>query len=162
MIADELQYRHVMRRFPTAVTVVTTQDDGERHGMTANSVTSVSLDPVMLLVCLLRAARTAVAVQKRGRFAVNVLSEEQEEEARRFAQPGNDHFACLAIEEGPEGLPLLPGALAYLVCSVSGTVPAGDHDVVLGTVEHCRVNGGAPLLFFLGGYRGLPGSSRLG
>jgi flavin reductase (DIM6/NTAB) family NADH-FMN oxidoreductase RutF len=159
---DQLEFRHVMRHFPTGVTVVTTEHEGEPHGMTANSVASVSLNPVMLLVCLLRDARTAIAVQRRGRFAVNLLRDDHEELARLCARPGVDHFAGVQLEEGPHGLPLLRDALAYLTCSVADVVAAGDHDVVFGNVEHCHVNGGAPLLFFLGGYRRLPGPSRLG
>jgi flavin reductase (DIM6/NTAB) family NADH-FMN oxidoreductase RutF len=159
---DELAYRHVMRHFPTGVTVVTTEDEGVPHGMTANSLASVSLNPVMLLVCLLRDARTAVAVRRRGRFAVNILCDHQEELSRRFALPGVDHFDGVQLEEGPDGLPLVRDALAHVVCSVSDVVGAGDHDVVFGAVEHCHVNGGSPLVFFLGGYRRLPGPSRLG
>jgi 3-hydroxy-9,10-secoandrosta-1,3,5(10)-triene-9,17-dione monooxygenase reductase component len=159
---DALTFRRVMGNFPTGVSIVTTEEGGTRHGMTANAITSVSLDPVMLLVCLMREARTAGAVQRRGRFAVNLLRDDQEELSRHFAEPGGDHFAGLETVEGPEGLPLLPGALAYLVCRVESVVPAGDHDVVFGEVEDCRVNGGNPLLFFLGGYRRLPGPSRLG
>jgi flavin reductase (DIM6/NTAB) family NADH-FMN oxidoreductase RutF len=159
---DQLAFRHVMRHFPTGVTVVTTEDEGIPHGMTANSVTSVSLEPVMLLVCLLRDARTSVAVQRRGRFAVNILCDHQEELSRRFALPGRDHFDGVQVDEGPDGLPLVRDALAHIVCSVADVVAAGDHDVVFGNVEHCHVNGGAPLLFFLGGYRRLPGPSRLG
>jgi flavin reductase (DIM6/NTAB) family NADH-FMN oxidoreductase RutF len=159
---DALAFRRVMAHFPTGVSVVTTFEDGKRHGMTANSVTSVSLEPVMLLVCLAREARTSSAVQRCGRFAVNLLRDDQEDVSRRFAQPGGDHFEGYEFEEGPDGLPLLPGALAHVVCRVSEIVPAGDHDVVFGDVQDCRINGGNPLLFFLGGYRSLPGPSRLG
>jgi flavin reductase (DIM6/NTAB) family NADH-FMN oxidoreductase RutF len=159
---DPLTFRRVMAHFPTGVSVVTTFEDGARYGMTANSVTSVSLEPLMLLVCLAREARTGGAVKRCGRFAVNLLRDDQEPISRHFAQPGGDHFEGVAFEEGPEGLPLLPGAIANVVCQVTEIVPAGDHDVVFGEVEECRVNGGNPLLFFLGGYRSLPGPSRLG
>jgi flavin reductase (DIM6/NTAB) family NADH-FMN oxidoreductase RutF len=163
-VVDPIQFRHVMGHFATGVTVLTTVHDGERHGMTANSVTSVSLDPVMILVCLMREARTGLAIQKARRFAVNILGEHQEDVSRRFARPGQDHFDGLDVVEGPHGLPLLPGCLAYLVCKVSDVVAAGDHDVVLAEVEHCEANanGGNPLVFFQGGYRRLPGLSRLG
>ena len=161
---DAIEFRNVMGHFPTGVAVVTTTHEGNRHGMTANSVTSVSLDPVMLLVCFSREARTALAVQQAGRFAVNILREDQEEISRRFARPFQDHFEGLAVGDGPDRLPLLPGCLAYLACAVEEIVPAGDHDIVLGTVEHCEVdpNGGTPLVFFRGGYQRLPGPSRLG
>jgi flavin reductase (DIM6/NTAB) family NADH-FMN oxidoreductase RutF len=159
---DPFQFRHVMGHFPTGVAVITTEHDGQRHGMTANSVTSVSLDPVLILVCFTREARTALAVQKSGRFAVNILREDQEAVSRRFALPNQDHFEGLQIEEGPAGLPLLPNCLAYLTCRVTELVAAGDHDIVLAEVETAQANGGNPLLFFLGGYRRLPGMGRLG
>jgi flavin reductase (DIM6/NTAB) family NADH-FMN oxidoreductase RutF len=152
-----------MGHFPTGVTVITTVHKGVRHGMTANSVTSVSLEPVMVLVCLMREARTHLAIRKTGRFAVNILGAQQEEISRRFARPGQDHFDGLDVAAGPAGLPLIPGCLAYLTCNVHDVVEAGDHDVVLGNVEHCEASGnGSPLLFFQGGYQRLPGPSRLG
>lgn len=159
---DPLQFRHVMGHFPTGVTVITTTHDDELHGMTANAVTSVSLDPVLILVCLGREARTALAIQKAGRFAVNILREDQEHMSRRFAAPGQDHFDGLDVEEGPDGLPLLPNCLAYLTCRTTELVAAGDHDIILAEVEHAQANGGNPLVFFLGGYRRLPGMGRLG
>ncbi len=161
---DPVRFRHVMGHFATGVTVITTRHDGRLHGMTANSVTSVSLEPLLILVCLTRGARTALAIQNAERFAVNILGEHQEDVSRRFARPGQDHFEGLEIAEGPGGLPLIPGCLAYLTCTVHDVVAAGDHDVVLGSVEHCevRADGGNPLLFFQGGYQRLPGPSRLG
>jgi flavin reductase (DIM6/NTAB) family NADH-FMN oxidoreductase RutF len=153
-----------MGQFATGVTVLTTVHDGRFHGMTANSVTSVSLDPLLILVCLVREARTCLAIQQAERFAVNILGEHQEELSRRFARPGQDHFDGLDVVTGPHGLPLLPDCLAYLACQVTEIVQAGDHDVVFAEVDHCRVSadGAAPLLFFQGGYRKLPGMTRLG
>ena len=151
-----------MGHFPTGVTVLTTVHDGERHGMTANSVTSVSLEPVMILVCLVREARTALAIEKSGRFAVNFLREDQEEISRRFAAAGQDRFEGLEVDEDESGLPLLPGCTAFLTCRVTEIVPVGDHDVVLAEVERARATGGNPLVFHLGGYKRLPGMGRLG
>lgn len=161
---DAHEFRRVMGHFPTGVTVLTTRDGHELHGMTANSITSVSLDPVLILVCLMKEARTAVAIQKAGCFAVNILREDQEDLSRRFATPGEDRFAGLEIEQGPDQLPLLPDCLAYLICRVKEIVPAGDHDVVIAEVEHAEEHGntGNPLVFHLGGYRRLPGMGRLG
>ena len=156
---DPHEFRRVMGHFPTGVSVITTRDGDERHGMTANSLTSVSLDPVMILACFNRGARTAVAIQKAGHFAVNILGDHQEEVSRRFAKPGMDHFEGLEIHE----LPLLPGCIAHLLCSVHDVVQAGDHDIVLGNVEECDLGAnGNPLVFFQGGYRTLPGMGRLG
>ena len=161
---DPIEFRNVMGQFATGVTVITTVHDEELHGMTANSVTSVSLDPLLILVCLMREARTALAIQNSKRLAVNILGAHQEELSQRFARAGQDHFDGLDLVEGPHGLPFLPGCLAYLTAQVTQVVEAGDHDVVFAEVDHCRVspNGGAPLLFFQGGYRKLPGMTRLG
>ena len=160
---DPQRFRTVMGHFPTGVSVITTKHAGERHGMTANSITSVSLDPVLILACLTCGSRTALAVEQAGRFAVNILGDHQEEISRRFAKPGMDHFEGLEVHEAA-GVPLLPGCIAYLICSVHDVVQAGDHDIVLGDVEDCDVspNGGNPLVFFQGGYRTLPGMGRLG
>ena len=164
MSVDQRHFRDAMGHFATGVTVLTTRHEGEPHGMTANSVTSVSLDPMLILVCLMKDARTALAIQAAERFAVNILTEGQDELSQRFARPGQDHFEGLELMEGPHGLPLLPGCLAHLAAQVTEIVPAGDHDVVFGEVDHVHVNpnGGAPLLFFQGGYRTLPGMTRLG
>ena len=161
---DPVRFRHVMGHFATGVTVITTRHDGRLHGMTANSVTSVSLEPLLILVCLTRGARTALAIQNAERFAVNILGEHQEEVSRRFARPGQDHFEGLEIVAGPHGLPFLPDCLAYLACKVTDMVQAGDHDIVIAEVDHCEAspNGGNPLLFFQGGYQRLPGMTRLG
>jgi flavin reductase (DIM6/NTAB) family NADH-FMN oxidoreductase RutF len=164
MSVDPVQFRNAMGHFATGVTVLTTKHDGELHGMTANSVTSVSLDPMLVLVCLMKDARTALAIQAAERFAVNILGEGQEDLCRRFARPGQNHFDGLELQNGPHGLPLLPGCLAYLTGRVTEVVEAGDHDVVFGEVDHVHVNpnGGSPLVFFQGGYRKLPGMTRLG
>jgi flavin reductase (DIM6/NTAB) family NADH-FMN oxidoreductase RutF len=159
---DPFQFRRVMGHFPTGVTVLTTVDRGERHGMTVNSITSVSLDPVLILVCLMREARTALAIQRTGRFAVNFLAEHQEKISRRFGAAGQDHFEGLEVDEDECGLPLLSGSTAYLVCRVTEIVTAGDHDVVLAEVEQAAERGGNPLVFHLGGYKRLPGMGRLG
>jgi flavin reductase (DIM6/NTAB) family NADH-FMN oxidoreductase RutF len=164
MPADPVGFRNVMGHFATGVTVVTTAQDGELHGMTANSVTSVSLDPMLVLVCLTKGARTSLAIQAAERLAINILGEHQEDLCRRFARPGEDHFEGLELQEGPHGLPLLPGCLAHLTAAVTEVIEAGDHDVVFAEVDHVHANpnGGQPLLFFQGGYRRLPGMTRLG
>jgi flavin reductase (DIM6/NTAB) family NADH-FMN oxidoreductase RutF len=162
MAVDAGTYRHVMSHFPTGVAVVTTMTDGVMHGMTANSLTSVSLDPVTLLVCFSHDSRTADAVRRAGTFAVNVLEEGQLELSQRFARPGEDHFAGLEVDTDTHGLPILKGALAHLVCKVSDVVTVGDHDIVIGEVLACQAGKGNPLIFFRGGYRSLVGLSRLG
>jgi flavin reductase (DIM6/NTAB) family NADH-FMN oxidoreductase RutF len=160
---DPLEFRRVMGHFPTGVSVITTVHDGELHGMTANSFTSVSLDPMLVLACLACGARTALAIQSAGHFAVNILAEDQAGVSQRFAKPGQDHFEGLDVIRGHRGLPLIPGALGYLVCAVDDVVQAGDHDIVLGRVEDCQASAnGSPLVFFKGGYSTLPSMGRLG
>jgi flavin reductase (DIM6/NTAB) family NADH-FMN oxidoreductase RutF len=145
-------FRRVMGHLPTGVTIVAATSAGERHGMTANTVTSVSLDPVMLLVCLVRGSRTARAVRESRAFSVNVLRHDQEAISHRFACRGVDHFEGLDVVDGPRDLPRLPGCLAFVCCRVEDVMAAGDHDIVLGEVEHCEAAGGDALVFFQGAY----------
>jgi len=149
---DAVAMRQAMGRFATGVAVVTTSHDGEPHGMTVNSLTSVSLDPPLLLVCLTTGARTTDAVISRGRFVVNVLAARQEQIALRFARRGEEHFAGLDNPAGTSGhtVPVVPGALLHADCSVDTTLSAGDHVVVIGRVETICCNDGTPLGFVTG------------
>lgn len=145
-VAD-LALRRVMGRFPTGVAVVTTELAGEPHGMTVNSLTSVSLDPPLILVSLMQGARTTDAVATAGQFAVSILSERQEEIALRFARRAENHFDGLTLEYGQHALPVVPGALAHVECTVAQTVPAGDHVLYLGAVRETCDREGSPLGF---------------
>jgi flavin reductase (DIM6/NTAB) family NADH-FMN oxidoreductase RutF len=150
-VVDALTMRRTMGHFATGVAVVTTMDaHGQPHGMTVNSLTSVSLDPPMLLVCFNEGARTAVAAVDTGRFAVSVLAARQEPIARRFAGRGEDHFSGLPLTFGNHQVPVVPDALAHLECTVDRHLVAGDHVVVFGTVESACDREGFPLAF-LGG-----------
>jgi len=145
---DPVTMRHTMGRFATGVAVVTTSgSDGTPHGMTVNSLTSVSLDPPLLLVCLTIGARSTDAVTGSGRFAVNILSARQEQLALRFAKRGEDHFAGLDVTFGRHRVPVIPDAFAHLECEVERHFVAGDHVVAIGhVVDVCRRDG-APLGF---------------
>ena len=156
VLPDARSFRNVMGHLPTGVTVIAAGDGDERHGMTANSVTAVSLDPLMILACLTSASRTASAIRSAGRFAINFLAEHQEELSRRFARPGDNHFVGIEVEDGPHRVPVIPGCVAYVACRVADVVPAGDHHVVFGEVEHCEAFGGRPLVFHRGAYCRLP------
>lgn len=147
---DSLTMRRAIGRFATGVAVVTAFDGGQPHGMTVNSLTSVSLEPPLLLVCLTTGARTTAAVVSEGRFAVNILSARQEKIALRFARRGEDHFAGLPLTYGAHGIPVVPDALAHLECTVERHFQAGDHDVVFGAVQRVCDRAGTPLAF-LGG-----------
>lgn len=147
---DPLAMRQTMGRFATGVAIVTASLDGNPYGMTVNSLTSVSLRPPLLLVCLADGARSTTAITRSGRFAVNILSTRQEQLALRFARRGADHFAGLDISYGRHRVPIIPDAFAHLECDVERHFPAGDHVVVIGEVhEVCGRDGDA--LGFLGG-----------
>ncbi|MFC9970957.1 flavin reductase family protein [Spirillospora sp. NPDC127200] len=147
---DPLAMRRTMGRFATGVAVVTTTAGGVPHGMTVNSLTSVSLDPPLLLVCLTTGARTTEAVTGTGRFAVSILSARQEHLALRFARRGEDHFAGLEVTRGDHRVPVIPDAYAHLECRVERHFAAGDHHVVIGEVHKVCRRPGEPL-GFLGG-----------
>ncbi|MFI1385909.1 flavin reductase family protein [Embleya sp. NPDC020886] len=148
---DPQTMRRTMGRFATGVAVVTTYaPDGTPHGMTVNSLTSVSLDPPLLLVCLNIGARSTDAITASGRFAVSILSSRQEPIAMRFARRAEDHFAGLEPAYGRHRVPVIPDALAHLECDVERHFVAGDHIVVVGRVLDTCERAGEPLAF-LGG-----------
>lgn len=147
MAVDALTMRTAMGRFATGAAVVTAEVDGRAEGMTVNSLTSVSLEPPVLLVCLTAHARSTTAVLTAGRFAVSVLSARQEPLARRFAVRGADHFDGLPLEYGEHAVPVVPDALAHLECTILRTLDVGDHVVVFGAVERVCHRDGAPLAF---------------
>lgn len=148
---DPATYRQVMGCFATGVAVVATAANGEPCGMTVNSLTSVSLDPPLLLFCLMHGSRTLVAVRAVGRFSVSLLERGQKRLSNSFARRGGDHFAGAAYRL-EDGLPTFPGCLATLMCSVHVVYEGGDHDIVVGRVDSCAENGGNPLVFYRGGY----------
>lgn len=146
--ADQASYRQAIAMFATGVTVITTTIDGEPAGMTASAVCSLSLDPILLLVCIYNRLPTHRALESSGCFVVNVLAEDQEWLARRFATPQPDKFAGLALREG-FGLPVLADAMAYFVCEVAERFPGGDHSIFTGRVTACgREHDQNPLLYF--------------
>ncbi|WIX81867.1 flavin reductase family protein [Amycolatopsis carbonis] len=147
---DAPAMRTAMGHFATGVAVVTTALDGIPHGMTVNSLTSVSLSPPLILVCLTTGARTTDAILSADRFALNVLSTRQEQLALRFARRGEDHFSGLPVKTGAHEVPVIPDALAHLECSVYRALTAGDHEVVIGEVSKVCSREGKPL-GFLGG-----------
>jgi flavin reductase (DIM6/NTAB) family NADH-FMN oxidoreductase RutF/DNA-binding FadR family transcriptional regulator len=148
---DGTVFRRVIGSFMSGVVVITTSDDGTPHGMTVSAVSSLSLDPPMLLVCLHSASGTQEAVRRSGRFAVNILAEDQGELAGRFAKPGaTDKFDGVAVRTGRTGVPLLEGALAVVECRVAEAVTGGTHRVFLGQVMHAEATEGSPLAYFRG------------
>ena len=143
-----------MGHFATGVTVVTTAHNGEVRGMTANSVTSVSLDPLSVLVCVNKDAITHGVLSKGGVFCVNVLSDQQEALSRACARPDTPEagLAGVPYRTGATGAPILEGALAYLDCRVSAVMEFGTHTIFVGEAVDLDNSDGEPLLFYRGKY----------
>jgi flavin reductase (DIM6/NTAB) family NADH-FMN oxidoreductase RutF len=147
-------FRNVMGHFATGVTVVTTAYKGEVRGMTANSVTSVSLEPLSVLVCVNHEAITHGILAAGGVFCVNVLNEEQEQLSRGCAKPDTPEARLegIAYHLGASGAPILDDAHAYLDCRVSKTMEFGTHTIFVGEAVDLGVGQGKPLLFYRGKY----------
>ena len=138
-----------MSRFVTGVALVAGRLDGSVRGLTVNAVSSVSLDPPLVLVCLDRNGKSHDPIIASGAFAVSVLASDQEELAHRFARGTHrERFDGVEFRTGASGSPVLPDALAWLDCSIRGVHPAGDHSIVVGEVLGCGAGNGDPLLFF--------------
>lgn len=148
-VPDEV-FRDVIGRFASGVTVITTRADDADFGTTASAVSSLSMQPPMMLVCLNRTSDTQAAVLRSGVFAVNILGEDQGQVAYAFAKKGTDKFQGVGVVRGESGVPLVEGALAHLECEVDETVTGGTHTVFLAHVRHAAGTEGAPLTYFRG------------
>ena len=161
MAMDAARFRQIIGHFATGVTVITTAHEGWLHGMTANAITSVSLDPLLLLICVDKTAHAHEQVSKSGKFAVNILTEEQEELSRLFAATAGPEQGSLrgaTYHFGPNGSPVLDQSLAYLECEVVDRFEGGDHTIFIGAVlDGDLLHEAAPLVFYRGGYRRLDG-----
>lgn len=153
MTHDPRALRNAFGAFATGVTVITTrQPDGAPRGFTANSFTSVSLDPPLLLVCLAKTAHSADVFASAPHFAVNILAEDQKAVSGLFASRAPDKFDQCAWTSGPAGMPLIDGSLAQFTCSNHQLVDAGDHLILIGHVESFATSEGQPLGYFRGNY----------
>jgi 3-hydroxy-9,10-secoandrosta-1,3,5(10)-triene-9,17-dione monooxygenase reductase component len=152
-IVEPDHFRAVMGNFATGVAVVTAAGPAGPVGMTANAVTSLSLEPLLLLVAFDNTARTLAVVRDQERFGVNVLSAEQEPLARLFASklPEEEKFAGVP-HTVHEGIPVIDGALAWVGCRLEQLVPGGDHTIGIGAVQSAEAGDGEPLLWFRGRY----------
>ncbi|MGN6161332.1 MAG: flavin reductase family protein [Marmoricola sp.] len=156
-IAAARQFRDVLGRYASGVTVVTTVSNGEPVGMTCQSFMSVSLTPPLVMFSPAKTSRAWPRIQASGRFAVNFLGEDQQDLSNTMASRGTDKFAGVEWSPAPvTGSPLLPGAVGYVDCTVDRVYEAGDHFLVLGLVEDLQAaDASGPLLYFQGRYRGL-------
>ncbi|HEX6247601.1 MAG TPA: flavin reductase [Nocardioidaceae bacterium] len=151
---DVRDLRRAFGQYATGVTVVTTRDEeGRPWGMTANSFTSVSLNPPLVLWAAAKSSPSLPAFAGSQRFAVNVLASDQHHLSRQFATSGAEKFDGVDLAGDLAGMPLLDGVVAHFVCRRTETVEAGDHVVFLGEVESYDAPGGEPLVFHSGGYR---------
>ncbi|MGH2345978.1 MAG: flavin reductase, partial [Chloroflexota bacterium] len=161
MSVDPMEFRRTMGLFATGVTVITVRDGETIRGMTANAVTSVSLDPLLVLVCVDSRAHMRNLIPRVRRFAINMLSEEQRPLSRRFS--GRASEKANVIFSAIDDVPILPDCLATLICTVDRLVDAGDHVVVFGRVDTIAraAAGGRPLIYYAGDYQRLALGARL-
>jgi flavin reductase (DIM6/NTAB) family NADH-FMN oxidoreductase RutF len=150
---DSRELRRVLGTFVTGVTVVTTtDDDGGLHGITANSFSSVSLDPPLVLWSQAVKTQSHPVFFKAERFAVNILAEDQIELSNRFAKSSQEKFAGLDVDVGLAGIPLLRGCNAWLQCRVVCRLPGGDHTIYIAEVDSIARAERKPLVFGNGQY----------
>ncbi|HSJ22757.1 MAG TPA: flavin reductase [Nocardioidaceae bacterium] len=148
------ELRRAFGQYTTGVTVVTARgEDGHRIGVTANSFTSVSIDPPLVLWCPAKTTPSLAALGEATHFAVNILASDQHDLSRQFATPSEDKFAGVSVTEGLHGVPLIDGSVASFECRTVQFIEAGDHVICLGEVEKYEVAGGEPLVFHAGGYQ---------
>ena len=158
---DADTFRQAWGKFATGVSVVTTvESDDAIHGMTANGITSVSLDPPLALVCAGHTAASYPLIKQSGRFAINILSEDQRPIAEYYARPSDQKTgdAPASFSRTAQGAATLDGSLAYMDCRVVNEYVAGDHTIFIGQVEEISIdpNGARPLLYFEGKFNRLP------
>lgn len=157
MAIDPRDLRNVFGAFATGVTIITTKDaTGKPFGLTANSYTSLSLDPPLVLVCVDKKVDCYACFEQSKVFVVNILSEGQDPLSTRFATKGIEKFEGVAVTLGSLGVPLLDGALGYLECKVTNGYEGGDHTIYVGEVQTASASEKRPLLFFKGKYNRLP------
>lgn len=150
---DPALFRSVLGRFASGITVVTARDSyGEDHGMTVSAFCSVSLDPLLILICVERSAVLHGVLAEATQFAVNMLAADQESISRRFSEQIDDRFDGIGYTRGITKSAILEGILGYLECDIVARYPGGDHTIYLGQVIAASAQPGSPLLYYRGGY----------
>lgn len=152
MAFDPTEQRRIMGSFATGVTVVTTNSEPPT-GLTANSVTSLSLDPPLVLFAVDKKASSHQAFQDTKCFAMNILTTQQQDISNRFATPGPKDFSDLEIKTAETGAPIIANSLGWVDCKLVEVLPGGDHDIFIGEIVAGELNSGDPLLYFAGKYR---------
>lgn len=150
---DPTDLRRCLASFVTGVTVMTVLDeDGKPVGLTANSFSSLSLDPPLIVWSLRMTSSCMPIYQKAERFAVNILAQDQVDISNRFAKSAPDRFNGVTFQPGIAGVPLIDGCISYLECKLEATYPGGDHLLFVGRVERIQQTERQPLAFVGGSY----------
>jgi len=144
------QFKHVIGHFASGVSIITVANNGVDFGLTASAVSSVSVDPPMLLVCVNKSTGTCHAISETGSFTVNIVKEEQKELALRFARANTDKFSGVDFSYGELGNPVLKDTLAYLECRVVEEITGGTHSVFLAEVQSANAGDGNPMVYYRG------------
>lgn len=147
-------FRRACAQFATGVCIATVFD-GNPHGLTINSFTSVSLRPPIILICLDREARLTERFQRQHIFAINILAENQKDVSSTFAVKPDDRFEGIAWRQSERGAPIIEGALAAIECRLIRVLPVGDHDVLFGEALAATMAEGDPLAYFRSRYAAL-------
>ena len=162
MTVDPTAFRKALGCFATGVTIITTLDAAGRPvGITANSFTSLSLDPPLVLFCLDRKSSSFEAFHKNKNFMVNILRDTQQELSRTFARSSVDKWNGVAFETWDTGCPVFADSIAAMECSVDEIIEGGDHVILIGKVQRMRFDEGdcQPLLYYRGKYAGVAAGS---
>lgn len=153
---DPLSFRKVMGQLPTGVAVITSSENDQKVGLVVGTFTSISLNPPLVGFFPAKSSKTWARIEKTGRFCANVLGSDQTDLCRIFASSVDDKFGDLSHPESPLGMPILPGAVAWIECLIREVSEQGDHHLVVGTVQSMGIGSGAtPLVFAKGAYHGL-------
>ncbi len=154
MAFDSSEFRRVLGHWVTGVAIVASRDaGGEPCGLTANAVSSLSLDPSLVLVCIDRSANSHDCIRDAGVFTVNMLASGDERLARRFSANDWEHkFDGVGWHTATTGAPVLDDALAWIDCRITSRHDGGDHSIFIGEVLAADAREGEPLLFYRGGY----------
>lgn len=153
MITND-EFRAALGRFASGVTVVTTKDNaGKLHGMTVSAFCSVSMNPPLILICVMKTTPCHYAFEESRVFVVNVLSENQQYLSNHFASRHHDKFEGIDFSEGVFGIPVLNNCLVNLECTLRHSYDGGDHSIFVGEIQKATVQDGKPLAYFHGKYR---------
>ena len=153
MTLDSKEQRRILGKFATGVTVASTKVGDETWGMTANAVTSLSLDPPLVILCIQKDGHSRDKFEQGGCFALNILSAHQQEISDRFAFKGPKDFSDLETTTAETGAPILKGTLGWVDCKLKEILPGGDHDIFIGEIVAAGApDEGSPLLYYSGKY----------